>query len=253
MNRWAWVLLSAVYLCVLVVTVPASVLSRILDHASDGRVALANTKGTLWNGSANPVIHRRGGGLITLTTLHWDVAVPALFTGKLSAQLQWDDESQTVPMEVIASIGQVEARHVYVPLSAILLDDVSEFLKPAALRGQVILRSEALLINKQSVQGAATADWMNASSLLSSIAPLGNYHFTFSSSPAGLDITLSTTSGALLLAGQGRFSPATGLDFRGTAQAASGKEEALRELLGHMGPQERPGVSTLTLVPGRGH
>ncbi len=249
MTRWAWALLAGVYCCVLVATAPSSLLGSIIAHASNGHVEFANTKGTLWNGSANPVINQRGGGLITLTTLHWDIAALALFTGKLSAQLKWDDESQTAPMEVVAAIGQLEARHVYIPLSAILLDGVSEFLKPAALRGQIILRSESLLITKQGVQGTATADWQNASSLLSSIAPLGNYHFTFSSSPAGLDITLNTTSGALLLAGQGRFAPASGLDFKGTAQAAAGKEDALRELLGHMGPQERPGVSTFTLVP----
>jgi general secretion pathway protein N len=250
MTRWTWALLAGVYCCVLVVTAPSSLLGSIINRASNGHVELANTKGTLWNGSANPVIHQRGGGLITLTTLHWDIAALALFTGKFSAQLKWDDEAQTTPMEITVTIGQAEARHVYIPLSAILLDDVSEFLKPAALRGQIILRSESLLISKQGVQGAATADWQNASSLLSSIAPLGNYHFTFSSSPAGLDITINTTSGALLLAGQGRFVPASGLDFKGTAQAAAGKEDALRELLGHMGPQERPGVSTFTLVPG---
>lgn len=249
MSRWMWVLLAGVYGCVLTVTAPASLLGSILSYASNGHVELANTRGTLWNGSANPVIHQRSGSLITLTQLHWDIGIVALFTGKLSSQLQWNDDAQTAPMKVGITPGQIEARHVFIPLSAILLDDVSEFLKPAALRGQVILRSESLLITRQGMQGSATADWQNASSALSSIAPLGNYHFTFSSSPAGLEVTLNTSSGALLLAGQGRFSPSTGLNFQGTAQAATGKEDALRELLGHMGPQERPGVSTFTLVP----
>lgn len=249
MSRWTWALLAGVYGCVLIVTAPASLLGSILSYASNGHVEFANTRGTLWSGSANPAIHQRSGSLIILTKLHWDIGAVALFTGNLSAQLQWNDDAQTVPMEVRITPGQLEARHVFIPLSAILLDDVSEFLQPAALRGQVILRSDSLLVSRQGIQGAATADWQNASSALSGISPLGNYHFTFSSSPAGLDVTLNTSSGALLLAGQGRFSPSTGLNFQGTAQAASGKEDALRELLGHMGPQERPGVSTFTLVP----
>ena len=249
MSRWMWALLAGVYGCVLVATAPASLLGSILSQASNGHVEFANTSGTLWSGSANPVIRQRSGSLITLPELHWNILPLALFTGKLSAQLQWNDDAQAIPMEVSATPGKLEASHVFIPLSAILLDDVSEFLKPAALRGQVILRSDSLLVSRQGMQGAATADWQNASSALSSIAPLGNYHFTFSSSPAGLDVTLNTSSGALLLAGQGRFSPATGLNFQGTAQAATGKEDALRELLGHMGPQERPGISTFTLVP----
>lgn len=251
MSKWIWALLVAVYLCALVVTAPASLLSRIVEQASNGHAELANTQGTLWQGSANPVLHQRSGSLITLTNLHWNIAASTLFTGKLNFQLKWDDELQTTPMDITVSPGQIEARHVYFPLSAAMLDDISEFLKPAALRGQIIVRSDSLQITRLGVQGAATADWQNASSLLSSIAPLGNYHFTFVSSPAGLDITLNTTSGALLLAGQGRFAPASGLDFKGTAQAATGQEEALRELLGHMGPQERPGVSTFALVPAK--
>ncbi len=252
MNKWSWTLLIAVYLCVLIVTAPASLLSRIIDRASNGRVELANTRGTLWSGSANPVLHQRSGGLITLTTLHWNIAPLGLVSGKLNAQLQWDDEAQFSPMDIIASPGQVELRRAYLPLSALLLDEASDFLKPAQLRGQIILKSDSLMITKQGVQGTATADWLNASSLLSSIAPLGNYHFTFSSSSAGVDIALNTASGALQLAGQGHFSASAGLDFKGTAQAASGKEEALRELLGHLGPEERPGVNTFTLVPARG-
>jgi general secretion pathway protein N len=248
-SRWVWALLIAVYLSVIVITAPASVLSQIVKGASDGRLELANTQGSVWHGVANPVLHQRSGGLITLSTLHWDIDALSIFTGKLGIKLKWDEDAQTTPMDIIVSSGQIELRRAFIPLQAILLDEASDFLKPAALRGQVILRSDSLLVTQQGVQGTATADWLNASSLLSSVAPLGNYHFQFSSSSNGLDIKLSTTSGALILGGQGRFSTARGLDFKGTAQAASGKESALRELLSHLGPEERPGVNTFTLVP----
>jgi len=248
-SRWAWALLIAVYLSVIVITAPASVLSNIIKTTSDGRAELANTQGTIWHGAANPVLHQRSGGLITLSKLHWDVDALSIFGGKLGLQLKWDEDAQTAPMDIIVSPGQLELRRAFIPLQAILLDEASDFLKPAALRGQVILRSDSLLVTQQGVQGIATADWLNASSLLSSVAPLGNYHFQFSSSPAGLDIKLNTTSGALILNGQGRFAASRGLDFKGTAQAASGKEGALWELLSHLGPEERPGVNTFTLVP----
>jgi general secretion pathway protein N len=253
MSKWTWTLLIAAYTCVLLVNAPASVLSRLISNASNGRIELANTQGTLWRGSANPILHQRGGSLITLNAVHWDVAVLTLLTGKLAVRLNSDDESQTVPMDISISTSRIELRHAYIPLPAILLDEVSDFLKPAQLRGNVILHSELLEITRQGVQGAATADWLNASSLLSSIAPLGDYHFTFSSSSVGVDVTLNTTSGALRLAGGGRYTAANGLNFKGTAQAAKGNEEALRELLGHLGPEESPGINTFTLVPSPRH
>lgn len=253
MNKWHWALLVIVYIGTLIVIAPASLLSQMADYASKGRVELANTQGTIWRGSANTVLHQRSGGLISLPTLHWDIALLPLLSGKLNAQIKWDDEAQTLPMQIIVSSSQVELRSAYIPLPALLLDEVSDFLKPVQLRGKIVLRSESLLITRQGLQGATTADWFNASSLLSNISPLGNYHFTFSSSSNKVDITLSTTSGALLLAGQGHFSSASGIDFKGTAQAASGKEEALKELLNHLGPEERPGVKTFTLVPTPAH
>lgn len=249
MHKWNWILLAVIYVCTLVVTAPASILGRVAAQASNGRVELANTRGTIWRGSANPVLHQRSGGLVTLSTLHWNAVLPALLTGKLHVQLNWDDEAQTAPMDISVSARQIELRQAHIPLPAILLDEVSDFLKPAQLRGQVVLRSDSMLIDKQGIQGAATADWLNASSLLSNIAPLGNYHFTFSSSSSGVDITLNTVSGALILNGQGHLAPSSGLDFRGTAEAEKGKEDALRELLGHLGPEQRPGVNTFTLLP----
>jgi general secretion pathway protein N len=251
MNRLTWTLVLFSYSLVLIFSAPASLLSIALNYASKGHLELANAKGTIWNGSASPVMLQRGGGLITLNPLHWEISAFALLKLKITAQLSWDDEQQVQPMNVIISFDEIELQHTYLPLPAILLDEASDFLKPAALRGKIIFRGDTLLLNNQGLQGTANADWLNASSSLSSISPLGDYHFIFSSSPTGLDITLTTTSGALILAGQGRFLSTNGLEFNGTAQAAKGNEEALRELLSHLGPQLSPGISTFSLVPAR--
>jgi general secretion pathway protein N len=253
MNRKNWALLLVAYCVVLIVNAPASLLGPVLNYASNGRVDLANAKGTVWNGTASPILIQHNGGVISLVSLHWDISAFELLRFKIMAKLTWDTEQQVQPMNVIVSFDQIELQHTYFPLPAILLDEASDFLKPAVLRGQIILRGDSLLISKQGVLGTATADWLNASSLLSSISPLGDYHFIFSSTSSGLDIKLSTTSGALILAGQGRLFPKTGLEFSGTAQAAKGSEEALRELLSHLGPQLSPGISTFSLVPGRTH
>lgn len=252
MKKLTWIIFILVYLGALLVNAPAILLGVTLKHLSNGRIELANAQGSIWSGTANPILHQRSGGLISLSSLHWKLSPLAMFHGQLAMDLKWDDEVQIHPMKISVSHAKVELHHAYIPLSADLLDEVSDFLKPAQLRGQVILRSDSLIITPEGALGIATADWINASSLLSSITPLGNYHFTFSSSPSGVEIKLETTSGALILGGQGRLT-STGLEFKGTAQAANGKNEALRELLGHLGPEEKPGVNTFNLVPTRPH
>ncbi len=243
----------AAFLTFLIVSAPASLLSLALKLASNGRLELANTQGSLWHGSANPLLHQHSDGLITLNTLHWNIEPLAFLAGKFRAQLNWENHKQPIPMTIVISSDQIELQHAYIPLPAILLDEASDFLKPAALDGQIIVTSDSLNISKQGIQGTAIADWLNASSLLSTISPLGDYHFIFTCNPAGIEITLSTTTGPLLLGGNGHYSISSGLNFKGTAQASSGSETKLKELLSHLGPQERPGVNTFSLVPQPNH
>jgi len=253
MRKWTWALFFSVYISALIVSVPASVLSTLLFYASDERFALANTAGTVWRGSGNPVLYRRSGGAITLSTVQWTVFPLSLLSGKPKIEISWQNSVQKSPMEIFLSSQQLEIRHAYLPLPASLLDEVSDFLKPAQLRGEIILQSDALNFTQKTMQGEATADWLNASSMLSNIAPLGNYHFTFLGTPGGLNITLNTSSGTLLLTGQGQFTSQSGLNFSGTAQAENGKEAVLHELLNHLGSEGQPGIHQFKLVPSPTH
>jgi general secretion pathway protein N len=249
MRKWSLVLFFGVYISALIVSAPASLLSTLLSCASDERFALANTAGTVWRGSASPVLNRRSGGAITLSALQWEVFPLSFLRGKPEIEIIWQNSEQKSPMEISLAPQQLEIHQAYLPLPASLLDEVSDFLKPAQLRGEIILKSDALILTRQGVQGEATADWLNASSMLSNIAPLGNYRFTFLSSPTGLNIILNTPSGTLLLTGQGQFTTQSGLNFSGTAQAASGKEAVLHELLNHLGPESQLGIHQFNLVP----
>jgi general secretion pathway protein N len=248
MKKGTLTLAVAVYCLVLLITAPASIFSRIIFDSSHGRVELANAQGTIWRGAANPVIHQPSGSLITLRPLHWNIALLSLLSGKLTTEFRWEDEPQQLPMRITLSPNSIELSQVYIPLPALLINEVSDFLKPAQLRGQVVLRSDLLTLTENGVQGTASADWLNASSLISNIAPLGNYHLTLFGQAKVLAIELNTVSGALLLTGKGRFSAASGFSFQASAQAEKGKEVELNELLNHLGPEESAGVHTFNLV-----
>ena len=248
MTKKLWALLIVSYSLVLVLEAPASLLSSLFYQFSQGRIELANPQGTVWRGVANPVFHQHKGASIILQKLHWEFAPLKLLTGKISADFYWEDAPQAQPMAMIFSVNKLELQHVYVPLPATLLTNISDFLKPAQLRGQLILKSDLLTWTATGWQGTATADWLNASSLICQVAPLGNYHLNFAASNGGLSFDLNTVSGALLLNGKGNYSMAGAFNFKATAKAEAGKEVALNELLNHLGPEEIAGVHTFNLV-----
>lgn len=254
MGKRVLALFVVTYLLTLLITAPASLLDSVVQYATGGRLMLAHAQGTIWNGAATPALRGRTANLITLEPMHWDVAVLPLFTGKMQLSLQWDDfapgQTMAAPaMEAMLTFKQIELQHVLLLLPARILEELSPILKPAQFRGQFHIQSERLVLTKNNLHGSAVVDWQQASSALSSIAPLGNYRVTLNGAGERVNIGLSTPSGVLLLNGQGFWSAAHGLEFHGTAQAAAGKHESLTELLHHLGPEASPGVHNFNLVP----
>ncbi len=249
MGRHTVVFFICAYLITLLITAPASLLDRYMQHISQGRLVLANASGTIWHGSATPALRLQEGRLIALHALRWDVAALSPLTGKIKARLQWNDLSDASPMEIVISFDQIELHHALFLFPARMLSEISPILKPSQLRGQLQLQSEQLIFSRHGVDGSAIIDWQQASSALGSIDPLGNYRLTLNGTGERINIGLSTTSGALLLEGQGGWSAARGLEFHGKAHASPGNHDNLSELLHHIGPEISPQVYAFNLMP----
>jgi len=246
-RTFAFLFLCA-FLLTLLFTAPASLLDSYVRHATQDRIVLANASGTVWQGAAIPAVRRPQGQLVALQTLHWQLAVWPLFSGKIRLHLQWDELPPSSATDVIIAYQQIEFQHLFVPLPAKLLSEASTLLKPLEFRGQMQIQAEHLTVSKRGIEGAAVVDWQQAGSALSSIDPLGNYRLALNGAGERVNIMLSTTSGALLLQGQGGWSAARGLDFHGNARASPGSENRLTELLHHLGPEESPGVHGINLM-----
>lgn len=241
-------LFAAAFFVTLLVTAPATLLARVVESASKGQLVLANAAGTVWQGSATPAIRQRSGNFLALEKLHWDIALPPLFAGKLSSQFRWDNVAQDTPMLVTVSFGQVEVRNLTLPLYAGILGEFVPLLQPVQLSGQMLIRSDQFVFAKQGMQGNAAAEWSNAGSVLSSVKPLGNYRIDLAGAGGQLDIALATTSGVLQLEGKGSFSINQGMRFQGTARAAADSKGSIDELLSNFGPESAPGVHSLSLM-----
>lgn len=241
-------LFATAFIVTLLVTAPATLLAKIVEVSSKGQFVLANASGSLWQGSATPAIRQRTGKLMALEKLHWNIAVLPLFTGRIVTRMRWDNVAQGQPMDATISFGQIELRNAHIPLQAGILGELLPMLQPVQLSGQLHIRSERFTLTTSAITGKAVAEWLNAGSVLSSVNPLGSYRIDLVGAGERLDISLITTTGALLLEGKGSVTRGEGLKIQATARAAADSEGRLDELLNNFGPESAPGVRSLNLM-----
>lgn len=249
MGKRTFAIFVIAYLVTLVINAPASLLDQSLQYATQGRLALANASGTIWDGAASPALRQQTGRYIALQPLHWNISALALFSGEIRGKLRWDEMPQATAMDAVISHGEIELQHALIPLPASTLGEASPILAPAGITGQLQMRSERLVLSNRGMEGVAIVDWQQAGSALSNITPLGDYRLTLNGNGENIGIALATISGVLQLQGEGNWRATRGLSFHGRARASGKNPESLAELLHHLGPEESPGVHGFNLTP----
>lgn len=236
-------LFGTVFFISLCIFAPASLMGYVLERASGGKLALAQTTGSLWQGAGIAILQQKNRQQL-LGSYHWSVH---LFS--LSVQVQTGD-STPMTLRYMPLSGHLDIAHPHLSLPASALEIAAPQLGPYQLQGTLEIRSDHLLLDAAGMNGQITVDWLRAASGLSEIKPLGDYRILLHGNGAVLNGELSTLSGKLQLAGEGSFDKASGMRINGTAQAAPGAAaDELNELLHHIGPEMSPGVYTLALMP----
>jgi general secretion pathway protein N len=243
MNKSVYIAALAYYVLLLLITAPASLLDAPIRQLSHGSLSLANCQGTIWHGSATPVLHLDKNAIYPLHTLNWTIMPKAWFVGQFRLIANFDDQEK--PMELTLDRKGAVLENPALTLSAQALGDLSPFLKPAGLGGNLRIESHQLSYTNGQFQGRAVASWNEASSFMSTTNPLGDYRIDIVAANNEIHATLSTQSGALLLSGEGSWSGTTRFKFNGTARAAA--QSNLNELLHHLGPEVEPGTYRITL------
>lgn len=245
MNKSAYLAAAVFYAVLLIVTAPAALLDSQVLRLSHEQLSLANCQGTIWHGSATPTLNTGKQSNMALQTLHWQIRPLALLRGTLNTEMVWDDT--LTPMNLAIDRKMVTMTHVQLSLPAEVIGELSPFLKPAQLSGNLHIESPQLTYADGHLLGNATTRWNQASSAMSTVHPLGDYLIDIKAAKDKLRATLSTQSGPLLLDGQGSWSPAQQFHFNGTARAAPESQAMLSELLHHLGPETAPGVYQILL------
>ena len=248
----------------LVAFAPAAWLADSISNASGGRLLLAQAEGSLWRGSALPVLTGGPGSkdaAVLPSRLDWSISP---FFGGLRLTLAqgcciepglvlewrpgWNKTSVTVKPAVEGNVGHWPAAWLEG------LGAPWNTLRPG---GQLRLATQGLTLESQGgawqVQGRADLDWLQASSRLSTLDALGSYRIGLTGTPATggagasakPSLTLRTLEGALQLNGNGQWTE-RGLKFNGDARAAPGFEPALNNLLNIIG--RRNGASSVISI-----
>lgn len=251
-QRAAWLGALTGLALALLLFAPARWLAQALHSASGGQLQLLNPSGTVWQGQADLLL-TGGEGSRSASALpqgvRWRLGL-RLADGAPAVGLQLAAPCctpQPLALLLVPHWGGAELRLAASSSTwpADLLLGLGTPWNTLHLQGQLALQTQGLRLRwdqgRTSLQGGWVLDAQDVSSRLAQLRPLGSYRFEMKTATDGHTATLnlSTLRGDLLLQGNGQWVGGR-LRFKGEAQAAAGREEALTNLLNIMGRRQGP-------------
>jgi len=217
------------------VLAPAQWMSSLVRAATMGRVELAETRGSFWNGDATLVLASGiapGSLRASLPErLTWHLSPLALLMGSVDVTLA-HPSALAQPLRVRATFnGRIAAGPSTLRLPASLLIGLGAPWNTVRPGGVVSLTWDRLAIEPRRFQGNITAEWQFASSNLTPVSPFGHYRLLTNGVFPGTQLNLLTISGPLELTGSGTIAEGGRLRFSGVARALPGTDPAIKTQL----------------------
>ena len=252
-NKKTIAIFAAAFLVTLVVKAPAALLDSWVGAATNGAMSLAYPAGTVWSGSATPVLNFRQSAPLPLARMDWDISFRSILSGAILLRLRDSTAPLKPPAEIYLGLRQVELRNFAVDLPAAAIGELDPMLQAMRFQGRVDIAAGDLVFRRDgTVSGNAAANWQGAGSALSPVNPFGSYHFDMAGQGDRVQISLGTLpgglpSGGLQLNGQGAWLTSGKLSFQASASASGPGKEMFSEMLHHLGPETAPGVFTFKI------
>jgi general secretion pathway protein N len=236
--RTALYLLAALVVLVITVMViaPAQWAASLIGSAMQGRVELAEARGTVWNGSAVLVLASGsdpGAARSSLPErLSWQLSPWSLLAGQIDLTLS-HPSALTQPLLIRAPIfgGSTSLGATTVRLPAALLVGLGAPWNTVRPGGILMLSWDRLQIEPGRIAGNFSAEWQQASSALTPVSPMGHYRLKTNGIWPGTQLELLTISGPLELKGSGTIPEGGRLRFTGRAQALAGTDPGVKAQL----------------------
>ncbi len=214
---------------------PAQWAAGAVRSFTGGRVDLAETTGTLWNGQATVVLSsgpEPGAARASLPErLHWRLAPWPLLLGTVDLSLSHPSALAQPLLLRIAPGSPTIVGATTLRLPAAVLTGLGAPWNTIRPGGSLAISWDRLQIAQGRVQGGVTAEWQLASSALSPVAPLGHYRLQTDGVFPGTRLELVTISGPLELTGSGTIAEGGRLRFQGIARPQPGTDPAVKTQL----------------------
>jgi general secretion pathway protein N len=239
--------LAAATLCALVVMVlsaPASLVDIGVSQATQGRLRLADTQGTIWRGNGKIVLADVSAetsafivtGLVLPGTFEWTIAGLPLFIGRINAQLSGVGLLTPIRLEGGLSELKISASRLVLPtVDLSRMGSPWNTFKPQA---SLEVQWDNMTLRQGQFTGKAAIDLKDIASALTSVRPLGSYRVDVVGAGSSADVKLLTTQGPLSLTGNGVWNARQGLRLSIEALANESAKEKLQTLLSLMGRRE---------------
>jgi general secretion pathway protein N len=235
-----WLVLAALTVALTVlVFLPAAWLSPLVEKQTGGRLTLGDAQGTLWRGSAFVGGAPGEGGAVTPLLpgrFSWRLS-PLVLLGQVHMELA-NPEALSQPVRLDGSWSQWQVSPGELLLPAEGLAGLGAPLNTLAPSGTIRLKWNMLDLMRQqqmvAVNGRTVLSMTDMGSRMSPVKPLGSYEMAMDWRGQQADMSLRTVRGALLLSGSGALKDGR-LQFSGQAEAASGYEDTLGNLLNLLG------------------
>lgn len=260
-RRWPWWAGGLVLgtLLALLVHAPASWLAGAVARATDGRVLLADARGTVWSGSAVAVLTGGSGSRDASALpdrLRWTFGLARENRSRLELRLRHacciDDQLR---LRIEPGFGRwrialPEGRGAVGHWPARWLAGLGTPFNSVQPGGWIHVIGDGLAIEsvqgRWRVSGSAELELRELSSRLSTLDALGSYRLSIvGGGTDGAALSLATLRGPLRLGGSGQW-VGERLRFRGEARADPGSEALLNNLLNLIG-RRQGAVSVLAI------
>jgi len=243
-----WFALVSAGLWIAIWQMPASWLSGFLASQTGCRVMLQQPTGSIWHGNAALAFSEPNaseGGcrepFAVTERFHWTSSC-AITSLSCTSEIQFSTLEK--PQRIDWGLQKVQITANEVKLPANVLEGLGNPWRTLRPRGQLGARWTDLVLGgilgpesaNNARSGVIRIIISNLSSPISPVKPLGAYEILVNIGSDELDWSLSTTSGPLLLIGQGDTK--AGIHFDGEASASPEAQDSLIGLLALLGKRE---------------
>lgn len=227
------------YAAALIAMFPAPWIANAIERASGQAFLLRDPAGTGWAGSGHLYVRRRSGGMLDLGMLRWTSFPFEILAGKLVADITLGESAKAARFEL--SPASTTLRGLNLALPGQMLENVAPGLESLGPQGNVLIRSENLRFEGNSILGLAEIEWRPVQLARAQGLELGSHLARLRGGGTKVDIELGTISGPLRLTGGGTWTRNSGLSVSGAVEHGGDPAGTMTQFLRTVCTEYRPG------------